>query len=331
MDNFADKPRGFNELLLRLYRLSHELPIHRFQDAALAQLKQVLPFDSSMWGTGTATLGPDILDIHTIHLHETSPEMIAAYELVKHQDSAASSVLGNANITNTFHSETFFSAPDKKEVLEFLRNFRHHNILITADNLPRKHFTHWISLFRYDKDAHCTEGERRLLHQLAPHVMQALAMNRVTHLARLEVVDKSLSPHGRAIADMRGVLYHVDPQFRGLARAEWNDWGEYRLPTSLMVALSSGCEFFIGRTLVVRQHAEHGLLFLTVRSRCRADELTTREWTIARLIEKGESHKEIAKALNRSPATVRNQIQRIYEKLQVGSIATLIEALHQVH
>ena len=52
-----------------------------------------------------------------------------------------------------------------------------------------------------------------------------------------------------------------------------------------------------------------------------------REWTIARRIAKGESHKEIAQALNRSPATVRNQIQAIYEKLQVGSIAMLIKAL----
>lgn len=66
---------------------------------------------------------------------------------------------------------------------------------------------------------------------------------------------------------------------------------------------------------------------MRARSRCLADLLNLREWTIARRIAQGESHKEIAQALNRSPATVRNQIQAIYEKLQVGSIARLIEAL----
>ena len=62
----------------------------------------------------------------------------------------------------------------------------------------------------------------------------------------------------------------------------------------------------------------------------RDSQLTSREWTIARLIAKGHSHKEIAQALNRSPATVRNQIQSIYEKLQVGNIAMLVEALRRV-
>ena len=70
-------------------------------------------------------------------------------------------------------------------------------------------------------------------------------------------------------------------------------------------------------------------MFLKVRARCLADLLTEREWTIARRIAKGESHKEIAQVLNRSPATVRNQIQGIYEKLQVRCIATLIEALRR--
>ena len=32
----------YNDLLLRLYRLSHEQPIDQFQDSALELLKQVL-------------------------------------------------------------------------------------------------------------------------------------------------------------------------------------------------------------------------------------------------------------------------------------------------
>ncbi|CAN7321694.1 LuxR C-terminal-related transcriptional regulator [Variovorax paradoxus] len=55
--------------------------------------------------------------------------------------------------------------------------------------------------------------------------------------------------------------------------------------------------------------------------------MTGREFTNAELIVKGETHKELAQTLNRSPATVRNQIQSIYEKLAVSDIAGLIEEL----
>ncbi|MCX7276014.1 MAG: LuxR C-terminal-related transcriptional regulator [Burkholderiales bacterium] len=327
MYDYRTQPTDLNTLLLRLYRLSQELPIQLFQDAALSQIKQVLPFDSSMWGTATTTsVG---IDIHTVHLHEKAPEMLQAYEPLKHLDSAAATVFGKPHVTRTFHAESWFSAPETREMREFLRRFGHENVFIAADSNPHTRFVHWISLYRADKDAHCTEDERQRLGQLAPHVMQALALNRVMHLDHLDAADKALSPYGAAIADARGVLYHSDPQFQQLAQTEWNAWRGPHLPADLLAALLSGVGRFVGRGIVVRQYMEHGLLFLKARARCLADQLTEREWTIARLIAKGESHKEIARALGRSPATVRNQIQSIYDKLQVSSIALLIEALRR--
>lgn len=320
-------PEDFNSLLLRLYRLSQELPIQQFQDAALAQIKLVLPFDSSMWGTATATAQG--IDIHTVHLHEKSPEMLAAYEPLKHLDSAAASVFGKRNAVLSLNAQDWYGGRETRDLREFLWRFQHENIFIAADSNPRTHFVHWVSLFRADKDAHGTEEERHLLTQLAPHVMQALAMNRVMHLGHLDTVDKAMSPHGSAIADLRGVLYHADPQFKALAEAEWSDWRGPHLPTVLLAALASGQARYLGRTLVVRHWVEQGLLFLKARARCPADQLTVREHTIASLIAKGQSHKEIAQTLGRSPATVRNQIQVIYDKLQVGSIAALIEALRR--
>jgi len=321
------RPADFNTLLLRLYRLAQELPIQHFQDAVLAQVKQVLPFDSSMWGT--ATTKPGGIDIHTVHLHEIAPEMLVEYEALKHQDATASMVLGESEVTYSIHIETLYAGHAAREYRDFSQRFGVENMLIAADNNPRTQFVHWISLYRADKEAQGSSDERRLLGQLAPHVMQALALNRVIHLGQLEASDKAMSPYGSAIADARGVLYHADPQFNSLAYAEWDSWSGPHLPVQLMADLSAGHERFVGRTIVVRRYFEHGLLFLKARARCLADQLTAREWTIARAIAKGESHKEIAQVLNRSPATVRNQIQGIYEKLQVSSIAMLIEALRR--
>ena len=39
----------------------------------------------------------------------------------------------------------------------------------------------------------------------------------------------------------------------------------------------------------------------------------------AQLVVSGHTYKEIAQGLERSPATIRNQIQSIYAKLEVGA------------
>jgi DNA-binding CsgD family transcriptional regulator len=317
----------FNELLLRLYRLAQELPVAQFQDAALAQIKLVLPFDSSMWGTATTTAQG--IDIHTVHLHEQPAEMLLAYEPLKHLDTAAASVMGQPRVTEIYHTPTYFNRPDQEPLRQFLRQFEINNVFISAETQLRLSFVHWISLYRANEQAYCTEDERQRKIMLAPHMMQALAMNRVMHLEKLEGADRALTHYGSAIADERGMVYHADPRFRQLAEAEWPGWNGVALPADLMQGVQLRAERFTGRAVVMRPYIEHGLLFLKARQRCRADLLTLREHEIARRIAKGESHKQIAQALGRAPATVRNQIQTLYDKLEVGSIATLIEALRE--
>ncbi|WP_234085798.1 helix-turn-helix transcriptional regulator [Azonexus sp. R2A61] len=315
----------FSELLLALYGLSNELPIESFQNAALALVKRVLPFDASMWGT--ATTAADGIDVHTLHLHQKTPQMMVDYVPLKHFDTAAASLYAAPQATKGFHSTSWWRAPHEREFLEYLRRYEQNNIFITTRHDVQTRFMHWISLFRADEDAYCLPGEERLLDLLAPHLMQALAMNRVIHLQRLSdgVPDK-----GAAIADLCGMVYHSDPVFGALLRREWEAWCGGRLPACVMQAFLAGRKRFLGDHIVITQRAEHGLLFLHCRERCRVDELTAREYAIAQLVAKGHSYKEIAQLLARAPATVRNHIQAIHAKLGVGSIAALIEELRRV-
>ena len=317
----------FNDLLLRLYRLAQELPVTHFQDAALAQIKHVLPFDSSMWGTATATTQG--IDIHTVHLYEQPAEMLTSYGPLKHLDTAAASVMAKPRVTETFHTPTYFNRPDQEPLRAFLKRFQITNVFISAETQPRLSFVHWISLYRAAQEAYCTEEERQLKIMLAPHMMQALALNRVMHLDRLEAADRALSPCGSAIADVRGVIYHANPEFRKLAQTEWHAWNGAALPGEFMKNIQPLGYRYLGRTVVLHAYVEHGLLFIKARPRCRADLLTSREKHIAMRIARGESYKEIAQALDRAPATIRNQIQTLYDKLQVNSIAALIEMLRQ--
>ena len=317
-----------NDFLLQLYRIAKESPMAAFQDSALAQLKTVLPFDSSMWGT--ATTRPAGIDIHTIHLHQKDPQMIVEYEGLKHFDTAAAAVFGKSRITNVYNSDEWFGEKDQREYREFLTRWGHDHTFITAASNPVTNFVHWVSLFRGNTDAVCKPEEQRLLYQLSPHIMQALAMNRVMHLQGTTVARASAPMRGNAIADLRGVLYHTDLQFEMHAQAEWAGWNGLKLPDEMMLTMGRANGTHVGRVSVVQWAVDQRLLFLRSRGRCLADDLTERELTVARLLSAGKSHKEVAKGLDRSPATVRNQTQSIYGKLQVGSVAQMSELLRQL-
>lgn len=311
----------FSDLLLDIYGFAREQPIDAFQDASLDRLRSVVPFDTSIWGTATLT---DVgVDIHSIHLHRTSAEMLQAYELVKHEDTSASSMMAGNVPTGGFHSPGVFA---RTEVGEFLRRFGHQNFFVSQKINPTTRFLHSISLYRAEKDAHCSAEELRLVEALRPHLMQALALNQAQHLQKTAASNPGLE-QGLAVADLRGVIYQSDPLFTSLVEREWSMPPGTRLPLPLLSAFMAGEARFVGRTIVVGHSVGHGLLFLRARARCRADALSAREFQIARRVAQGQTHKEIAQDLVRSPATVRNQIQAIYAKLQVGNIAGLVEAI----
>jgi len=315
---------GTNHLLLHLYRLSHEQPVEHFQDGALELLKSVLPFDSAMWGSATMTKAG--IDIHTIHLHRQPPEMLSAYEEVKHLDTAAQAVTVNPSETLAFDAKAWFSDRQQVALLEYGRRFQQSHFFIGGALNPATRYTRWLTLFRARTDAHCTESERQLLASLMPHVQQALELNRLTHLGQL----RQEHMHGRlgsALADPRGMIHHMDAVFECTLRTEWESWQGLYLPEPLLAAAQSGQQRLVGRTFVVTLFTQHGLLWLRARPRCAADGLSPREAVVAKLVAQGFTHKEIAAQLQRAPATVRNQIRTIYEKLDIANVASLVQAL----
>jgi len=315
---------AYSNLLLTIYRQAQELPVQEFQDRILSAIKPSLPFDSSMWGTARMT--QQGIDIHSLHLHNTSQAMIDAYEKVKHLDLAAVKVTQEPTSTLAFNTSTDFPGAEIGPYRDFLHAFRHENFFITSDINPITRFVHWVSLYRADPRQVATPEETELLACIAPHLMQALAINRLVHLDRL-TGDTAREKWAVAIADSRGVLYHADRRFRELVQSEWRMGSEERLPQELLDRLLAEDNQVAGARVVVRRSLERGLLFLKARPREEVDSLSAREFLVARLLVSGLTQKEVAVRLDRSPETVRSHVKGIFDKLGINNVAMLAPML----
>lgn len=310
----------FSRLLLTVYRNAQELPVREFQDAVLRALKPVLYFDASAWGTATMT--PQGIDIHSLHRHNFDDAMFAAFQRVRHQDSAAVRVTRQPRMTIGFSAEEEFAGEGKEEIRQFAREFAQHHCFITSDINPLTRFTQWLSLFRSDPDRRCGEAEIEFLDALAPHLMQSLAINRLVHLDRL-VGDVARESWAVAIADPRGVLYHADPRFRELMEREWPLQHDGRLSAVLLEALQGEAGRLAGREVIVQRTLEQGLFFLKARLRQPVDSLSPREFMVAELLASGMTQKQIAARVARSPETIRSQVKAIFAKLDINNVALL--------
>lgn len=310
----------FSRLLLNLYRSAQELPVQEFQDAILEAVKPSLHFDSCIWGTATMT--PVGIDIHTLHRHRFPDDMMAAFERVKHQDSAAFRVTQQPRMTIGFSAAEEFVGEHQADIRQFARDYSQHHCMVTSDINPITRFAQWISLFRSDPERRCLDHEVELLDALGPHLMQALAINRLVHFDRV-LGDVARESWAIAIADGRGVLYHADPRFKELVQTEWPLDSDGRLHPSLMDLLRGDEGRILGQRVVMQRSLEQGLFFLKVRERHNIDRLSGREFTVAQLLVSGMTQKQIAARMSRSPETIRSHVKSIFAKLEIHNVAML--------
>lgn len=80
--------------------------------------------------------------------------------------------------------------------------------------------------------------------------------------------------------------------------------------------------------LVFSIEAAGALQRLSIRRLRAIDRLTPRESDVARAFSSGQSYKEVARALQLSPATVRHYLREIYIKLGLTDKAELASLLN---
>jgi DNA-binding CsgD family transcriptional regulator len=316
-----------SNLLLALYQASREVPPEQFQDWALDFIKRLVPFDSSWWGSGILTKGG--VDVHAVHLHNLpdKAEVLSAYSEVAHQDTAALAVLTQGGGVRSY-DPAIFSGKETSGVRAFQKRVGIENVMLASDFDPKTRMARWISLFRRDPDLRFTDTESRMSHLLMPHLLEALEINRLTHLEHL-ARDRAGRRYCLAIADRRGFLYHAEAGFLELVQAEQGMLENGRIGDNALRLLADS-KRYVGQSALVQATRKADLLFLRARPLAAMDALSAREREIARLVADGRTHKEIAQALQITPATARNHIAAIHAKASVRNNVELAGKLWEL-
>lgn len=312
-----------SSLVLTLYRASRERPAGEFQRAALELIKPVLAFDSGWWGSGVIT-AESALSIHTLHLHQMSPDAPVEYKRCTARDPIVSAAVERGSGVYRVNASVWFSRKQRSlEYPPFLKNNGITNAMAGYTLNRNDGFASWISLFRANPNYDYSHRDQNLMQVLFPHLMEALSINRLLHLKQF---DGSQPRFQLAIVDKRGMLYHAESGFIGLLREEFRSPITDRLPTDLIASLD-GSGRYAGRTLVIQCSQSAGLLFLKARARLPVDVLSKRETDIAHLMAQGFDYRKISQDLNISPETVRSHFKNIYKKLHISNKAQLIAML----
>lgn len=320
----SDELGRLSAFILALHRGAAEQPFEAFADWALEALKAYVPFDSGLWASGHATPeGAPV--VHTHWLHRQPAQLMVDYAPIAHHDTVFAASLRQPGVSVVADARA--NVPAVFDA--YIDRYRIEHILNTCDVDPLSGLLNDIALWRSERTRPFVEEERRFMQAAFPHLIEACTRNRLARLAGA-ASSRSIGAWSAAAADRAGILHIAENRFPQLLREEWPQWCGPRLPPLLSEAVSRGeSQRIAGQRIIVKTAPLHDVLLLQARPRIAVDGLTQREREIARHTAEGLSHKDIARLLDLSPATVRNHLSSACRRLGVrnkAQLAALVQA-----
>lgn len=315
--------------LLSLYQSARETAHGTLEDQVFQRLKALIPLSSAVWLNVDAPQPGGRLNYLGMHLFQEPDGLADEFPVVNDRNrlvmDTAIAGLGRAH---SFPAYKMYQDRKHAALRHYLDKYGHQNILLFfyGSLAGRKEA---FALYRSRCDDHFTPREQRLLRLLAPHMMEAFAINR--QVSGLAAAGRGSALAGsRAILQMNGVMVTCGERFLTLLRQRWPGWYSGRVPPELMAVLRPGTQSVAtqeGR--IVLDTRRLGPYLFVQASRTPGRRLTPLQSQIAALYAHGRTYRQIADGIGRSPATVRNVLQEVYGRLRVSNKAELLQALRE--
>ncbi|CCN83218.1 putative Transcriptional regulator, LuxR family [Vibrio nigripulchritudo SFn27] len=306
---------AFSETLLAIYDIARHSSLEDFQRNVLEEIELHLPHSSAWWGR--ASIHNDGPHLHSTHLKNLTDTYLSEWKAMRENDITVERVFdapGKAIIIDFSDDET------PAELKQLGENHHIDQLLCVIAIDPVTQLCDHLALYRQRHEPDFTQQDIALLSSLMPHLVSAMATNQLRTLYNLR---ESINPQrvAFAICDNKGILQMSEPSFTQLILQEIPDWKGPQLPLEWCQSEFSGQHISISLDRI------GGLLLLQARLRDQADHLSSREMSVAKLMNEGMTYKMIARELDIAPNTVRHHIRSMYQKLNVHNKAELVRLM----
>jgi DNA-binding CsgD family transcriptional regulator len=322
-------PRRIQDGVAEIYRGVLRDPIETFKETSLRRIGALVPFSSAVWGSGVHSTN-EMLSLSAI---DRPTDWLLAYAAQwQAEDFLRAAAVARPGVA--LRNEDVLRPPADFRDTAIYREFSspggvEHGMMIVEHN-PITDLAEIICLFRADAAEPFSDGERELLEHLTPHLVAAWRQSQLAHHYRAADpgAGVGLSGHeGYAVVDHQGLVHAAGEDFCLALRDVSPGWLGPRFPEALRELVEGSCSaLVVGGYEFTARRANDRRLFAVSR-RTGAFGLTPTETRVARLYAEGLSQRDIALRQGVRPATVRNQLASVYQKLDVHSKLELLHAL----
>ncbi len=293
---------------------------------AVGELSESLGFDAAWYGW--AQIVPEGVEIHanaSLNLPDTYFE---TWQSMAEEDVLAAQILENPGSVATYSRQGALQS----DGMVYLADTHGVTEMATAmHSRPGRVASFYLSSYRVGQSTRSWSSDERDFLQCAVDQLSAAMKLSTSEPGQGETrgeVSIFVNENGLGILGLNNL--------RNQLGEFWPGWNGDQLPARLRSLIRvPGEHILTDRDLVVRCEDAPGLegmglRKLTLRRLSPFDLLTYREREVAQTLATGKSHKEAARLLGVAPATIRNQTQSIYLKLDIDNRASLTAMVHDL-
>ncbi len=314
--------------ITELYRSAQRMRPGDLAAYAFEWLRGRISFDQGVIVTSQRN-DPTWLDAHFWGVDDPRA-LMESHARVRSLDVLSKRMLSNVSRAHRIDvDDAVIARPQFAPYREHLRRFGGSHVLGVAIPIGDGAVSSVFMLVRERLGHRFTSREVRLFEALAPDIAEAAAISR-----RLWLLSGDDAPNIEtlpvALLGPDGRFTQVTSRFARLFWPEAPPDSAY-LPEPVFAEVRRGRAWQMpdGKHSLYAHADDSGGWLLRIRCSGPLDRLTPRERQIAGMFARGSTYKDIASELPLAPATVRNHLQNIYQKLGIHSHDALVALLGQ--
>jgi DNA-binding CsgD family transcriptional regulator len=312
----------FSDFVRDAHARAAEFPVHTLANWAVRELSNRIGFDAGWYGW--AQISRAGVEIHANSTWELPPQFYETWSEISSQDLLARGILDNPGHASSYDRK---GAQQTDGMVALSDRFGLTQMATAMHIRPGRRASFYMSAYRTGAYGSAWSREDREFLQCAVEQLSLAMENAQTIGDHPYEVTIFVNPQGITIHGLR----HLKRKFGNL----WPCWDTDILPDCLENIIAHDGTHSIDHLGLVGVcspapgAADLGLRRLTLRRISVLDRLSPREHQVVRALVDGLCHKGTARLLGIAPATVRNQIQSIYGKLEVDNRASLTALVHR--